>query len=90
MNIKLELDREIEVVRMSKLDTEGPLKAFCDITIFNTFMIKGLRVIEGNHGLFVGMPREKAKDGRWYEIVRSMSREIMDTVQNKVLDSYES
>jgi len=31
------------------------------------YIVKGLRVVEGSKGLFLSMPQEKAKDGKWYD-----------------------
>ena len=49
---------KIEVVRISRLNSDGPVKAFCDVSLFDALVIKGLRVVDGKKGRFVGMPRE--------------------------------
>lgn len=37
------------------------LLAFADITLDDSFVVKGLKIINGSKGLFVSMPSEKAK-----------------------------
>jgi stage V sporulation protein G len=82
------LENQIEVVRINRLDGDGSTKAFCDISLFNTVVIKGLRVVNGKKGLFVSMPREQGKDGKWYDTVHLLSDEIKDVIQNTVLEAY--
>ena len=84
----VEEDLKLEVSRLHKLDGSGPTKAFCDLSILDSFVIKGLRVVEGEKGLFVSMPREEGKDGKWYNTVTTLKREIRDTVEKLVLEAY--
>ena len=81
---------KIEVSRILKLDGDGSLKAFVDIAIEDAFVVKGLRVIEGKEGLFVSMPREEVKDGKWYNTVIPLTREVKDEVERLVLEAYGS
>jgi len=38
------------------------LRAFCDVTIDDEFVVHDLRIIDGNGGLFVAMPARKITD----------------------------
>jgi stage V sporulation protein G len=78
----------VTVDRLVKYDGEGSLRAYCDITLANAFLIKGLRVIEGKNGLFVSMPRQQAKDGRWFDNVRPLSKTVKEEIDEVVLDAY--
>ncbi|MGC6444237.1 MAG: septation protein SpoVG family protein [Rubripirellula sp.] len=40
-------------------DPEDRLKAFCSITIDDSFVVRDLKIIEGINGLFVAMPSRK-------------------------------
>lgn len=79
---------KLEVARIHKLDGTGSTKAFCDLQVLDSFVIKGLRVVEGEKGLFVSMPREAGKDGKWYNTVMPLSKEIKDEVERIVLEAY--
>ncbi|MDD5496588.1 MAG: septation protein SpoVG family protein [Candidatus Omnitrophica bacterium] len=83
-------DLRIEVSRMHKLDGTGATKAFCDISVADSFMIRGLRIIEGRDGLFVSMPREEGKDGKWYNTVIPLKRDVKDHIERIVLEAYGS
>jgi len=81
-------DTKFEVSRLHKLDGTGSTKAFCDLTIFDSLLIKGLRVVGGEKGLFVSMPREEGRDGKWYNTVMPLKREIKDEIEKLVLEAY--
>jgi len=53
---------EITEVRVSLRESEGKrLKAYATITLDNSFVVRNIKVIEGNNGLFVAMPARKLK-----------------------------
>jgi len=81
-------DLKLAVTRIHKLDGNGALKAFCDISVLDSLVINGLRVVEGKEGLFVGMPQEAGKDGKWYNTVIPLRREIKDEIEKVVLEAY--
>ena len=80
---------DFKVTRCYKLDGEGSLKAICDVAICNEFLVKGLRIINGKNGLFVGMPREQGKDGKWYDNILPLTVETRDSINKAVLSAYE-
>ena len=81
-------DLKLEVARIHKLDGSGTTKAFCDLSILDSFIIKGLRVVTGEKGLFVSMPREEGRDGKWYNTVIPLKREVKDEIERIVLEAY--
>jgi stage V sporulation protein G len=53
---------EITEVRISLRENEGKrLKAYATVTFDNSFVVKNIKIVEGNNGLFVAMPARKAK-----------------------------
>lgn len=53
---------EITEVRISLREHEGKrLKAYATITLDNSFVVRNIKVIEGNNGLFIAMPARKIK-----------------------------
>lgn len=79
---------EIKVKRMHKLPNGRGLKAFVDIVVNDTFLIKSVKVLEGKNGLFVSMPQEKAKDNKWYDSVRCLNPEVSEHLSQEVLAAY--
>lgn len=54
---------EISEIRISLTGPgAGRLKAFCSLTFDNTFVIRDIKIIDGNDGLFLAMPARKLCD----------------------------
>ena len=79
----------VEVLRLHRFSGDSSLKAFVDVSFAGVFIVKGLKVVEGKNGLFVGMPRERGKDGRWYDIAHPLTKEFRDLLNEIVLEAYE-
>ena len=79
---------EIAVKRINRLEGEGTGRAFCDVAVAETFLIKGVKVVEGKKGLFVSMPREQGKDGNWYDTVVPLTKEARQQVSEAVIGAY--
>ena len=77
-----------EVAGVRKLNGESKTKAFCDVSICGTLLVRGFTVIEGKNGPFVGMPRRQGKDGKWYETVTPLSDEVKVHLNEIVLEAY--
>ncbi len=78
----------LEVVRLHRFDGDSKTKAFVDIAI-GDFVVKGLRVLEGKKGLFLGMPQEKSKDGKWYSSFYPITEEAKQSLSDAVLAAYQ-
>ena len=66
------------------------LKAFASITIDDEIVIKGLRVVEGNRGLFIAFPSTYSeKDDEYYDNVFPIKKETRDYITDEVLVAYE-
>ena len=79
---------DLAVKRLVRFDGNGSLKAFCDIAVGDSFLIKGLRVVLGKNGLFVSMPRQQGKDHKWYDNVVALTKETKDELNRVVLEAY--
>lgn len=79
---------KIEIRRLHKLDGSGATKAFADISLNDEFVVKGVRVVHGAKGLFVAMPQEIGKDGKSYNTVIPLTREVKDQIEKLILNAY--
>src|SRR6476660_1522972 len=58
-----ESDMQLSEIRINLCGGQaGRLKAFCSLTFDNTFVIRDVKLIEGNDGLFLAMPSRKLCD----------------------------
>ncbi len=80
---------ELKVQRLVRFEGEGSLRAFCDIAVGEFFLIKGLRVVEGKNGLFVSMPRQQGKDGKYYDNVVALNKDVKKETDRVVLQAYQ-
>lgn len=80
---------EITEVRVFPIN-ENRLKAFATITFDNAFIIRDLKIINGNSGLFVAMPSKKRKDGSYKDIAHPLNNEMRRLIETAVLDQYNS
>jgi stage V sporulation protein G len=54
---------DITEVRVKLLsDPEDKLRGFCTITLFNQFVVRDVKIIEGPNGTFIAMPSRKLTD----------------------------
>ena len=79
----------VEVVKLRRFDNqESKLKAFVDVAI-GEFIVRGLRIVQGQKGLYLAMPQEKGKDGRWYNCFYAISPEARNALSEAVLSAYQ-
>ena len=78
---------KITEVRITLRD-DGKLRAFASITFDDCFVVRGLKVIEGNTGLFVAMPSRRRPDGTYQDIAHPINNETRDMLEREVLDVY--
>ena len=76
------------VSRLYKLEGEGAMRAFADVAINDSLLIRGLRVVEGQKGIFVSMPKQQGKDSKWYDTIRPLSTQVRDEISDAVLKAY--
>jgi len=80
---------QITDVRLRCVSSEGRMKAIASITIDDEFVVHDIRVIEGNHGMFVAMPSKRTPDGEFRDIAHPISSSTREKIQLAVLAEYE-
>lgn len=79
---------EITEVRVFPVGEEK-LKAYVTITFDDCFVIRDLKVIHGNTGLFIAMPAKRRKDGTFKDIAHPLNSETRARIERTVLAEYE-
>ena len=77
----------ITEVRISLRD-DAKLKAFASITLDDCFVIRGLKIIQGQTGTFVAMPSRKRKDGDYQDIAHPINNSTRAWMEDIVLKHY--
>ena len=80
---------QITDVRVRKVAKEGKLKAVVSITMDEEFVVHDIKVIEGEKGLFIAMPSEKALDGEYRDIAHPINSATRERIQTMILEKYQ-
>ncbi|MGM0508388.1 MAG: septation regulator SpoVG [Fusobacteriota bacterium] len=76
-------------LRLANTDEDSKLKAFADITFDNIFVIHGLKVIDGDNGMFVAMPSRRMPNGEFKDIAHPIKTEMRNSINETVIKEYE-
>jgi stage V sporulation protein G len=80
---------EVKVFPRGTVDSEDQkLKAYASITFDSSFVVRGLKVIDGKNGLFVVMPSRKLSDGTFKDIAHPLNNEMRKSIEVRVLDKF--
>jgi len=79
---------EITEIRVTLRDEEK-LRGFANVTFDNAFVVRGMKIIQGNSGYFVSMPSRKRPDGTHQDIAHPVNRDMRNILEKAVLEAYE-
>ena len=63
-------------------------RAFASVTIGDAFAVHGIKIVEGEKGLFVSMPQRKEGD-EYRDVFHPITAEAREELNKKILDAYE-
>lgn len=63
-------------------------KAFIELKLDNTLIVKGLTLVEGKKGLFLSYPASKGKDGKYYNTVYSLDKDWSKKLEDTCIKKY--
>lgn len=81
---------QVQVFPFAETPTMGHVKALAQVVLNDQIVIRGLRVMEGDNGLFVGYPLDpffKGEDLR--SLVFPITRVLREHIENCVLEKYQ-
>jgi stage V sporulation protein G len=64
------------------------LKAFVNIVIDDAFIVRNIKVIEGENGLFVAMPSRRISTGEYRDIAHPINTEARTEIENIIIKKY--
>jgi stage V sporulation protein G len=79
---------EITEVKVFPVDDGGRLKAYATLVFDDCFIIRDLKVIQGDEALFVSMPSRRKKDGSFRDIVHPLNAEMRSLVEESIISEY--
>ena len=77
---------EVKIYRLQDSKT----LALVSITIDNEFVVSGLKVLDGQNGIWVAMPNRKDSKNEYHDIAFPITKEARTNIQRVVLDKFNS
>ncbi|MCX5807779.1 MAG: septation regulator SpoVG [Proteobacteria bacterium] len=69
--------------------SDKKVKAYVSIVLDGCFIVRDLKVINGDSKLFVAMPSKKMKDGSYRDMVHPLDNPTRQKIESSVLEAYE-
>ncbi len=81
---------DITDVRVRKVVTNSRMKAIATITFDDCFVVRDIKVIDGQNGLFVAMPSRKSADGQFRDVAHPIRQDFRDVIEQKIIDVFKN
>jgi len=69
---------------------EKKVKAYASIVFDEAFIVRDLKIIDGEGKLFVAMPSKKMKDGSYRDTAHPLNSEMREMIESKVLEAFQN
>ncbi len=79
---------KITEIKIYPVEDGGRLKAYATMVFDDCFIVRDLKVIEGDKGFFVSMPSRKRKDGSFRDIVHPLNSTTRTDVEKTIIEEY--
>ncbi len=79
---------EITEIKIFPVD-EKRVKAYTSVVFDRCFVVRDIKVIQGDRKLFVAMPSKRMKDGSYRDTAHPLNSEMRQRVETSVLGAYE-
>ena len=82
---------QVQVYPFEEGPSTGKMLAMASIVLNDQLQVRGLRIMEGENGLFVGYPNEPFYKGEDFRSVCfPMTRQLREHIENCVLEKYQA
>jgi stage V sporulation protein G len=79
---------EITDIQIKKVEGEGKLKAYASLTFDDIFVVHNIRIVEGDKGLFIGMPSRKTKTGEFKDVAHPIKQEFRKKLEDSIITAF--
>lgn len=87
-SVKMVSNVQILPFKMGSPRGTDKILAFANITLFGKFLVRGLRVRDGQNGLYVQYPQDP-NGMDFSSVVMPLDREARETVEADVIEAYQ-
>lgn len=71
------------------LKENSRMKGLASVKLDDCFVVKDIRIIEGDDGLFIAMPSKKKADGEYKDIAHPITQECRQMFQDAIIKAYD-
>ena len=75
-------------VRIRKISDDGKMRAVASITLDDEFVVHDIKIIDGQNGLFIAMPRKKMSDGDFRDVAHPIRSEVRTQIRDTIFEAY--
>lgn len=80
---------QVQVFPFQQVPTMGHVRALATVVLNDQFQVRGLRVMEGDNGLFVGYPVDPFYKGEDFRSVCfPITKQLREHIENCILEKY--
>ena len=80
---------KITSVTVHKIEKENSrMKGIAVVTLDDCFVVKGIRVIDGDNGLFIAMPSKTTANGEHTDIAHPINKETRKMFEDAIIEAY--
>ena len=69
---------------------EKKVKAYASIVFDEAFIVRDLKIIDGEGKLFIAMPSKKMKDGSYRDTAHPLNSKMREMIESKVLEAFQN
>lgn len=69
-------------------DGSSKTKAFIELCLDETLVLKGMTLVEGSHGLFLSFPSTKGKNSKYYNSIYSKDKDFTGRLEDACIKKY--
>ena len=80
---------KITSVNVRKIEKENSrIRGIASVVLDECFAVHGIRVIEGDEGLFIAMPSRKSNNGEHHDVAHPISQECRKMFEDAIVKEY--
>ena len=76
---------DITGIKVRKLLDNGRLRGIVSVTFDDVFAVHDIKVVQGEHRLFVAMPSRRDENGEYRDIVHPITPEAREAIEEQIL-----
>lgn len=80
---------DVKIRKIQGTEDGVKIRAYADITLEESLVIHGVKVVEGAKGVFVAMPSRKVYSGEFKDIVHPITEKLREEISKSVMEKFQ-